>query len=96
MEGEISPMRASSPNRASPPPYEQPLSNPVFRRIESIKKVKNLGYFINNYCNDNDPKQSPRHVLKKGVLKNFAKFTRKLPCQSLFFNKVAGLGLQFC
>ena len=26
---------------------------------------------------------------KKGVLKNFAKFTGKHPCQSLFFNKVA-------
>ena len=31
-------------------------------------------------------KQSPR-----GVLKNFAKFTGKHLCQSLFFNKVAGL-----
>ena len=28
---------------------------------------------------------------KKGVLKNFAKFTGKRPCQSLFFNKAAGL-----
>ena len=27
---------------------------------------------------------------KKGVLKNFAKFTGKSLCQSLFFNKVAG------
>ena len=40
---------------------------------------------------------------KKGVLKNFTKFRGKHPCQSLFFNKVAGLrqrketlaGLQF-
>ena len=30
---------------------------------------------------------------KKGVLKNFAKFTGKQVCQRLFFNKVAGLGL---
>ena len=29
--------------------------------------------------------------MKKGVLRNFAKFTRKHLCQSLFFNKVAGL-----
>ena len=29
--------------------------------------------------------------VKKGVNKNFAKFKRKHPCQSLFFNKVAGL-----
>ena len=28
---------------------------------------------------------------KKGVLRNFAKFTRKHLCQSLFFNKVAGV-----
>ena len=29
--------------------------------------------------------------MKKGVLKNFAKSTGKHLCQSLFFNKVAGL-----
>ena len=28
--------------------------------------------------------------VKKGVLRNFAKFTGKHLCQSLFFNKVAG------
>ena len=32
-----------------------------------------------------------RGVLKKGVLINFAKSTGKHLCQSLFFNKVAGL-----
>ena len=32
---------------------------------------------------------------KKGVLIDFAKFTGKHLCQSLFFNKVVGLGLQF-
>ena len=30
---------------------------------------------------------------KKGVLKNFLKFTEKYLCQSLFFNKVADLRL---
>ena len=30
---------------------------------------------------------------KKDVLGNFAKFTGKHPCQSLFFNKIAGLQL---
>ena len=37
--------------------------------------------------------------LRKGVLRNFAKFTGKHLCQSLFFNKVAGvrlLGNCFC
>ena len=29
--------------------------------------------------------------MKKGVLKNFAKFTGKHLCQRLFFNEVAGL-----
>ena len=33
---------------------------------------------------------------KKGVLKNFAKFTGKYLRQILFFNKVAGLRLQAC
>ena len=33
----------------------------------------------------------PEVLCKKGVLKYFAKFTGKHMCQSLFFNKVAGL-----
>ena len=32
-----------------------------------------------------------RCSIKKGFLRNFTKFTGKLLCQSLFFNKVAGL-----
>ena len=35
-----------------------------------------------------------RCSITKGVLRNFAKFTGKHLCQSFFFNKVAGLGLQ--
>ena len=35
--------------------------------------------------------QLPEVFCKKGVLRNFAKFTGKHLCQSLFFNKVAGL-----
>ena len=35
-----------------------------------------------------------RCSVRKGVLKNFAKFTGKHQCQSLFFNKVKGLDLQ--
>ena len=34
----------------------------------------------------------PEVFYKKGVLRNFAKFIGKHLCQSLFFNKVAGLG----
>ena len=33
---------------------------------------------------------------KKGVLRNFTKFTGKHLCQRLFFNKVAGLRTQDC
>ena len=36
-------------------------------------------------------KQPPEVFWKKGVLKNFTKFTGKNLCQNLFFNKVAGL-----
>ena len=35
-------------------------------------------------------KQPPEVFCKKGVLRNFAKFTGKRLCQSLFFNGVAG------
>ena len=33
----------------------------------------------------------PEVFLKKGVLRNFVKFTEKHLCQSLFYNKVKGL-----
>ena len=36
-----------------------------------------------------------RCSMKKGVLRNFAKFTEKHLCQSLFFNKVAGLRFRY-
>ena len=36
-----------------------------------------------------------RYSVRKGVLRNFAKFTGKHLCQSLFFNKVAGLRPEF-
>ena len=32
----------------------------------------------------------PEVFYKKGIIKNFAKFTGKHLCQSLFFNKVTG------
>ena len=34
-------------------------------------------------------KQPPEVFYKKGIFKNFTKFTRKHLCQSLFFNKAA-------
>ena len=40
-------------------------------------------------------KEPPEVLCKKGVLRNSAKFTEKHLCQSLFFNKVAGLRLRY-
>ena len=47
--------------------------------------------FTGSWVRIEKQKQSSRGVLLKNVLKNFAKFTGKPLCQSLFFNKVAGL-----
>ena len=38
-----------------------------------------------------DRSSRPEMLCKKGVLRNFTKFKGKHLCQSLFFNKVAGL-----
>ena len=45
-------------------------------------------FFVSIY----NQKQPPEVFLRKGVLRNFAKFTGKHLCQSLFFNKLAGVG----
>ena len=37
----------------------------------------------------------PEVLCKKGVFRNFAKFTIKHLCQGLFFNKVAGIACNF-
>ena len=43
-----------------------------------------------------DRSSRPKMFCKKGFLKNFAKFTGKKLCQSLFFNKVASLRPKAC
>ena len=59
-----------------------------------------LVYFLSKYFKQNFSlrstvqKQLPEVFCKKRFLRNVAKFTGKLLCQSLFFNKVAGWGLQ--
>ena len=55
--------------------------------------VKGLNKFVSYFALHWSPvqKQPPEVFYKKGVLKNFAKFTGKHLCQSLFFNKVAGI-----
>ena len=57
----------------------------VFRKLREDFKVRGIEYSLplENSC--------PEVFCSKGVLRNFAKFTGKRPCQGLFFNKNAGL-----
>ena len=50
-------------------------------------------YYNTDVCKDPNGYRSsrPEVFCKKSVLRNFAKFTGKHLCMSLFFNKVAGL-----
>ena len=57
-----------------------------FLPIKKLITHQGLLYGKKYFCSGGKP-------LKKGVLKNFAKFTGKHLCHSLFFNKVAGLSL---
>ena len=65
----------------------------MFHRQKHYKQIKfnkfNLGksIFFNNIIRSSRPEV----FCKTGVLRNFAKFTGKHLCQTLFFNKVAGL-----
>ena len=66
------------------PILEKNLSLNEFIQIKIVYPIYylSLGYF---------QKQSSGVFCEKGVLKNYAKFTGKHMCHSLFFNKVAGL-----
>ena len=57
-------------------------------------EIFSLTIFAKHSISDSEKNQSPDVFFKKGVLKNFAKFTGKHQCQSLFFDKLQGLGLQ--
>ena len=62
--------------------------NDIFRDYLSalfdFHEYKLLYFYFNNFW-----KQPPEVFYQKGVPENFAKFTGKHLCQSLFFNKVA-------
>ena len=60
------------------------------RKTSKTKFFRNEKYWIEaaEYRNSR-----PEVFCKKGVLRNFTKFTGNHLCQSLFFNKVAGPGL---
>ena len=62
----------------------------MFRGIE-----KKTDLLIQNDDKESKKNPSRRCSLKKGVIRNFTKFTRKHLCQSLFFNKVVGLSTAF-
>ena len=50
-------------------------------------------YIKLKFNEDTNRSSRPEVFYKKGVLRNFAKFIGKHLCQSLFYNKVAGLRL---
>ena len=50
-----------------------------------------IGFKVTNF-DFSDRSSHQRCSIKKGVLRNFAKFTGKHLCQSLFFNKIAVAG----
>ena len=54
----------------------------IHRKLARIDEAKHFKKFRSS---------RPEMFCKKGVLRNFAKFTGRHLCQSLFFNKVAGL-----
>ena len=65
--------------------------------IEGKKQLQQSLSESNTYCMFIFYRSShQRCFIKKGVLKNFAKFKGKHLYQSLFFNKVAGLSCSFC
>ena len=65
------------------------------RSLFKEKKVKDMNTliisFVAIYLAANTRSSHKKCSKKKGVLRNFTKFTGKHLCQSLFFNKVAGL-----
>ena len=54
-----------------------------------MQRLEYPSYILTNRCT------LPEVFCEKGVLRNFAKFIGKHLCQSLFFNKIAGLARNF-
>ena len=55
------------------------------------KNILSSSAQTSKYCKTRSRSSHQRCSMKKGVLKNFTKFTGNHLCQSLFLNKVAGL-----
>ena len=58
----------------------------------SLMELMSFHYFFLNLFYVLCRSSHPDVFCKKGVLRKFSKFTGKHLCQSLFFNKVGGLG----
>ena len=56
-----------------------------------MAKAKVILHFVKDLIDDRTGHR--KYSVRKGVLRNFAKFTGKHLVQNLFFNKVAGLSL---
>ena len=65
----------------------------IKNRLRDSAYYNNLSRFSRKNLSRNRNSR-PEVFCKEGVLRNFAKFTGKHLCQTLFFNKVASLGLQ--
>ena len=66
----------------------------IIKVLTELSEVKEDKQFLNHFKMTNSRNSFQWVFCPKGVLKNFAKFTGKHPCQSLFFIKIAGLRWQ--
>ena len=59
-----------------------------------IKTLSRLLIISTKNLNHKSQKHTPKCSVRKGVLRNIAKFTGKTLCQGLFFNEIADFSLQ--
>ena len=73
--------------------FEIQFEKKLLRLLEKkfFEKIKTKIIKIGNKNKQMDRSRHRRCSVRKGVFRNFAKFTGKHLCQSLFLNKVAGL-----
>ena len=95
-------MRRRYKHDIAPPPARKqrcPCPEEIHLRVTSPKKMifiqENTAFPLKHHVAwhpTKDPRSSHRRCsVRKGVLRNFTKFTGKDLCQSLFFNKARGL-----
>ena len=74
--------------------YSEPFQTSKMERFVKIANGFWIRYCLRLVILSRDRSSRPEVFYKKGVPRNFAKFTGKHLCQSLFFNKVAARDLQ--